>query len=39
LPLSRGPAGAGSFALIATISDVFGNVGGDAQLVEVSTPF
>jgi hypothetical protein len=39
LPLSRGPAGAGTFALIATISDVFGNVGGDAQLVEVGTPF
>jgi len=39
LPLSRGAAGAGTFALIATITDVFGNVGGDAQLVEVSTPF
>jgi hypothetical protein len=37
LPLSRGPAGAGTYALIAGVSDVFGNLGGDAQIVELST--
>lgn len=38
LPLSRGPAGAGTYALIASVSDVFGNVGGDAQVVQLSAP-
>jgi len=37
LALSRGPAGPGTYALIAGVSDVFGNVGGDAQIVELST--
>jgi hypothetical protein len=38
LPLSRGPAAAGTYALIAGVSDVFGNVGGDAQIVNLSQP-
>lgn len=37
LSLSRGPAGAGTYALIAGVSDVFGNTGGDAQIVELSS--
>jgi hypothetical protein len=36
LPLARGPAAAGTYALIAGVSDVFGNLGGDAQLVSLS---
>jgi hypothetical protein len=38
LPLSRGAAGAGTYALIAGVSDVFGNLGGDAQIVRLSQP-
>jgi hypothetical protein len=38
LPLSRGPASAGTYALIAGVSDVFGNMGGDAQIVQLAQP-
>ena len=36
LPLSRGPAAAGTYALIAGVTDVYGNIGGDAQRVDLS---
>lgn len=38
LPLSFVPAAAGTYALLAVVTDVFGNFGGDAQLVEITTP-
>jgi hypothetical protein len=38
LPIAFVAAGAGTYALLAGVTDVFGNAGGDGQLVEIVTP-
>lgn len=38
LPVSRAPAAAGGYALLTTVTDVFGNSSVDSQFVVLSTP-
>jgi hypothetical protein len=37
LPLSRAPAAPGTYALVASVTDVFGNFAGDPQVVELTS--
>jgi hypothetical protein len=38
IPISQGPAAAGSYALVTSAYDVFGNSASDLQITDVSTP-
>ncbi|HMI90674.1 MAG TPA: clostripain-related cysteine peptidase, partial [Polyangiales bacterium] len=38
IPISQGPAAAGSYALVTSAYDVFGNIASDLQITDVTTP-
>jgi hypothetical protein len=38
MPLMTGPAAAGTYALVTTLTDVFGNANADVQVANVPTP-